>query len=67
MDTTAALKIQKPGTDKLLPGLHFQTLEAKLSSLLERGALPLSGRPSTESENLTPVPSIAFEALRGVS
>ncbi len=61
MNTTAALKIQKPGTDKLLPGLHFQTLETSLSNLLERGALPLSGRPSTESENLTPVPAIAFE------
>lgn len=67
MDTTAALKIQKPGTDKLLPGLHFQTLEARLAILLERGALPQTGRPSTECENLTPVPAIAFEALRGVS
>lgn len=67
MDTTATLKIQKPGTDKLLPGLYFQSLEAKLAILLEKGSLPQSGRPSTKSENPTPVPAIAFEALRGVS
>lgn len=67
MDTTAALKIQKPGSDKLLPGLHFQTLEAKLAILLEKGALPPSGRPATEPDFLTPAPAIAFQALRGVS
>lgn len=67
MDTTATLKIQKLGTDKLLPGLHFQTLDAKLAVLLEKGALPPSGRPVSEWEHLTPVPAIAFEALRGVS
>lgn len=67
MDTTAALKIQKTGSNKPLPGLHFQTLEARLALLLEKGALPLPRQSATDSESLMPVPAIAFQALRGVS